>query len=49
MTAKVALRLSKFLKVPAEYWLELQNKYDLEVTESTYPDLLNKIEPHPKV
>lgn len=29
ITAKMALRLSKFFKTKPEFWLELQNRYDL--------------------
>src|SRR5437588_7795125 len=33
MTADTALRLARFLGVEAQFWMNLQARYDLEVTE----------------
>ena len=37
ITADTALRLGRFFGMSPQFWLNLQNRYDLEVTE----DLLN--------
>ena len=33
ITAETALRLARYFKTDAEFWLNLQNFYDLEVTK----------------
>ena len=42
ITADTALRLGKFFKIPPQFWLNLQNRYDLEVTEDRLADRLDK-------
>jgi antitoxin HigA-1 len=38
ITAETALRLARYFKTNAEFWLNLQNFYDLEVTRRTGKD-----------
>ena len=42
ITADTALRLGKFFGISAQYWLNLQTRYDLEVTEDLLSDRLDK-------
>src|ERR1700719_617990 len=38
ITAETALRLARYFKTNAEFWLNLQNIYDLEVTRRSGKD-----------
>jgi len=38
ITAETALRLARYFKTNAEFWLNLQNFYDLEVTKRSGKD-----------
>src|ERR1700682_4320198 len=38
VTAETALRLARYFKTNAEFWLNLQNFYDLEVTRRSGKD-----------
>ena len=42
ITADTALRLGKFFGISAQFWLNLQTRYDLEVTEDLLADRLDK-------
>ena len=42
ITADTALRLGRFFGVPPQFWLNLQSRYDLEVTEDLLADRLEK-------
>ena len=42
ITADTALRLGRFFKMSPHFWLKLQNRFDLEVTEDQLADRLNK-------
>jgi addiction module HigA family antidote len=42
ITADTALRLGKFFGISAQFWLNLQTRYDLEVTEDLLSDHLDK-------
>ena len=42
ITADTALRLGKFFGVSAQFWLNLQTRYDLEVAEDLLSDCLDK-------
>lgn len=42
ITADTALRLGKFFGISAQFWLNLQTRYDLEVTEDLLSDRLGK-------
>jgi addiction module HigA family antidote len=42
ITTDTALRLSKFFGNSAEFWLHLQNKFDLETARDTLYDKINK-------
>jgi addiction module HigA family antidote len=42
ITADTALRLGKFFGISAQFWLNLQTRYDLEVTENLLSDRLDK-------
>lgn len=44
VTADTALRLAKVLGTTAQFWLTIQNRYDLESAESTIQELAH-IEP----
>lgn len=43
VTADVAIRLSKFFGTSAEFWLNLQNLYDLEEEEKNHAEDFYKI------
>ncbi|MBF0229699.1 MAG: HigA family addiction module antidote protein [Desulfamplus sp.] len=42
ITADTALRLGRFFGIEAQFWLNLQNRYDLETTEDLLSDRLEK-------
>jgi len=42
ITADTALRLGKFFGISPQFWLNLQTRYDLEVTEDLLRDRLDK-------
>jgi antitoxin HigA-1 len=42
ITADTALRLGKFFGISAQFWLNLQTRYDFEVTEDLLSDRLDK-------
>ena len=42
ITADTALRLGRFFEMPPQFWLNLQTRYDLEVTEDNLSDRLDK-------
>ena len=42
ITADTALRLGRFFKMSPQFWLNLQTRYDLEVTEDLLADRLVK-------
>jgi len=42
ITADTALRLGKFFGMSAQFWLNLQTRYDLEITEDLLSDRLDK-------
>lgn len=42
ITADTALRLGRFFGMSPQFWLNLQNRYDLEVTEDMLVGRLNK-------
>ncbi len=44
ITADTALRLSKYFGTSAQFWLNLQNDYDLEEEEKSIQDELIQIE-----
>jgi len=46
ITADTALRLGRFFTMEAEFWLNLQTHYDMEVALEALDDRLNK-EVHP--
>ncbi len=41
ITADTALRLGRFFGMSPQFWLNLQTRYDLEVTEDLLEDRLN--------
>jgi addiction module HigA family antidote len=43
--ADTALRLARFFGTSDRYWLNLQARYDLEVTRDALSDALAKVEP----
>jgi addiction module HigA family antidote len=45
VTVDTALRLSRFFGTSPEFWLNLQQMYDLTVAEKTSADALASIEP----
>jgi len=42
ITADTALRLGKFFGISAQFWLNLQTRYDLEITKDLLSDRLDK-------
>jgi antitoxin HigA-1 len=44
ITADVALRLGRYFGLPAQFWLNLQNDYDLRLAQRSR--LVEKIKPH---
>jgi len=46
ITADTALRLGRFFNMEAQFWLNLQNHYDMEVALETLQDRLDQ-EVHP--
>ncbi len=42
ITADTALRLGRFFDMSPQFWLNLQNRYDLELTEDTLVGRLDK-------
>jgi addiction module HigA family antidote len=43
MTADMAMRLAHFFGTSAEFWLKLQNLYDLRVTEQDHGDAIKAL------
>lgn len=43
ISANMARRLGKFFGTSIEFWLNLQNHYDLETSNRNYPDLVRNI------
>jgi addiction module HigA family antidote len=46
ITADTAIRFSRFFGTSAEYWINLQSLYDLDIAKEKHQDEYNKI--HPK-
>ena len=42
ITADTALRLGRFFGMSPQFWLNIQNRYDLEVAEDSLSDRLDK-------
>jgi addiction module HigA family antidote len=42
ITADTALRLGRYFKMSPQFWLNLQTRFDLEVTEDRLADRLDK-------
>lgn len=42
ITADTALRLGRFFEISPQFWLNLQNRFDIEVTEDLLADRLDK-------
>ena len=42
ITADTALRLGRFFSMSTQFWLNLQTRYDLEVTEDLLEDRLDR-------
>lgn len=42
ITADTALRLGRFFEVAPQFWLNLQNRFDLEIAEDLLADRLDK-------
>ncbi|HEY1363810.1 MAG TPA: HigA family addiction module antitoxin [Xanthobacteraceae bacterium] len=45
ISADTALRLARFFGTSAQFWLNLQNRYDMLTAERTIAKALRKIEP----
>ncbi|MDL9935751.1 HigA family addiction module antitoxin [Gordonia sp. ABSL1-1] len=45
VTADTALRLARYFGTSAEFWLNLQDRYDLDVAEDRAADQIAAIEP----
>ncbi|WP_201584359.1 HigA family addiction module antitoxin [Psychrobacter jeotgali] len=46
ITADTALRLAKYFGMSAQFWLNLQSHYDLEMTRREVADDIDTIEPY---
>jgi addiction module HigA family antidote len=46
LTADMALRLAKFFAVTPQFWLNLQEMYDLEEAEHKLHNTISRIRPH---
>lgn len=46
ITAETALLLSRFFQNSAEFWMGLQNQYDLEKEEDRLADRLDRVREH---
>ncbi len=42
ITADTALRLGRFFEISPQFWLNLQNRFDIEITEDLLADRLDK-------
>lgn len=42
ITADTALRLARFFNMEAQFWMNLQTRYDLEITREILNDRLNQ-------
>jgi addiction module HigA family antidote len=42
ISADTALRLGRYFEISPQFWLNLQNRFDLEVTEDLLADRLDK-------
>ncbi len=49
VTANTALRLARVLNTTPEYWLALQNSYDIETEVAEMAEALEKFEPLPQL
>lgn len=38
ITADTAIRLGKYFGLPAQFWLNLQNDYDIRLARASHPD-----------
>ncbi len=47
ISADMAMRLGKFLGTTPEFWMNLQNAYELALARKTLRRKLDKIRPHP--
>lgn len=47
LTADTALRLSRYFRTTAEFWMNLQTSYELECAKLALASKLAKIEPRP--
>ena len=45
MTADTALRLERWLGVSAAFWMNLQNRYELDIAREKSDEMLKTIEP----
>lgn len=45
ITADTALRLSRFFGNTADFWLNLQKRYELQVAEDKLEDVLREVQP----
>lgn len=43
ISVEMAVRLAKFLNTTPQYWLEMQNEYDIEVAKNELKDELKNI------
>ncbi len=49
ISADVAMRLGKFFGTSAEFWMNLQDSYELSIVRKQIAKALNKIKPYRKV
>ncbi len=49
ITVPIALKLGKYLGTSAEYWINLQRRYDMETEQDRIADELTRIHPAPEL
>lgn len=49
VTADTALRLGKYLGMSAQFWLGLQQQYDLDVAEDELEEVLRDLQPREEI
>jgi len=45
ITADTALRLGRYFGMSAQFWINLQSRYDMEIVEASIKDQLNDVIP----
>ena len=50
VTAELALRLGRYFRQSPRFWLNLQSRYDMDITEDRFGDrVTQEVQPHKAV